>query len=201
MYYEKPREYEEFEDICDVRGFEQAEDSGKFDCRIGEDDIQCCSTNDNVDCVDIDQTSYSKGCCNNHAEFIISSFQECYEEEPCIEQCKCNVEEKCNAEERYNIEEKCNAEEKYNIEEKCNVEEKYNIEEKCNVEENYNYYNKENCLENYECKPKKHHKKPRKRPCMEYQKGMQVGYRMGYMKAQQEFRRRIMYMYNMFQCR
>ena len=37
MYYEKPREYEEFEDICDVRGFEQAEDSGKFDCRIGED--------------------------------------------------------------------------------------------------------------------------------------------------------------------
>ena len=26
MYYEKPREYEEFEDICDVRGFEQAED-------------------------------------------------------------------------------------------------------------------------------------------------------------------------------
>ena len=189
MYYEKPREYEEFEDICDVRGFEQAEDSGKFDCRIGEDDIQCCSTNDNVDCVDIDQTSYSKGCCNNHAEFIISSFQECYEEEPCIEQCKCNVEEKCNAEVRYNIEEKCNA------------EEKYNIEEKCNVEENYNYYNKENCLENYECKPKKHHKKPRKRPCMEYQKGMQVGYRMGYMKAQQEFRRRIMYMYNMFQCR
>ena len=159
MYYEKPREYEEFEDICDVRGFEQAEDNGKFDCRIGEDDIQCCSTNDNVDCVDIDQTSYSKGCCNNHAEFIISSFQECYEEEPCIEQCKCNVEE------------------------------------------NYNYYNKENCLENYECKPKKHHKKPRKRPCMEYQKGMQVGYRMGYMKAQQEFRRRIMYMYNMFQCR
>lgn len=189
MYYEKPREYEEFEDICDVRGFEQAEDSGKFDCRICEDDIQCCSTNDNVDCVDIDQTSYSKGCCNNHAEFIISSFQECYEEEPCIEQCKCNVEEKCNAEERYNIEEKCNA------------EEKYNIEEKCNVEENYNYYNKENCLENYECKPKKHHKKPRKMPCMEYQKGMQVGYRMGYMKAQQEFRRRIMYMYNMFQCR
>ena len=81
------------------------------------------------------------------------------------------------------------------------AEEKYNIEEKCNVEENYNYYNKENCLENYECKPKKHHKKPRKMPCMEYQKGMQVGYRMGYMKAQQEFRRRIMYMYNMFQCR
>ena len=39
MYYEKPREYEEFEDICDVRGFEQAEDSGKFDCRICEDDI------------------------------------------------------------------------------------------------------------------------------------------------------------------
>lgn len=127
MYYEKPREYEEFEDICDVRGFEQAEDNGKFDCRIGEDDIQCCSTNDNVDCVDIDQTSYSKGCCNNHAEFIISSFQECYEEEPCIEQCKCNVEEKCNAEERYNIEEKCNAEEKYNIEEKCNVEENYQL--------------------------------------------------------------------------
>lgn len=192
MYDEKLKGYEgyeEFEDICDVRGFEHAQEGRNMDVTVEDDDIKSCNNFDNIDCIEIEPASYSKGSCNNHAEFIISSFQECYEEEPCIEQCKCNVEEKCNAEERYNIEEKCNA------------EEKYNIEEKCNVEENYNYYNKENCLENYECKPKKHHKKPRKRPCMEYQKGMQVGYRMGYMKAQQEFRRRIMYMYNMFQCR
>ena len=36
---------------------------------------------------------------------------------------------------------------------------------------------------------------------MSYKKGVQVGYRMGYMKAQQDLRRKIMYMYNMFQCR
>ena len=162
MYDEKPREYEEFEDICDVRGFEYAEDDRKMDCGVEYDDIKCCNTFDNTDCIEIEQPSYSKECCNNHAEFIISSFEECCEEKPCIEQCKCNVEEKCK--------------------------------------DDYDD-NEENCLENDECKPKKYHKKPRKRPCMEYQKGMQAGYRMGYMKAQQEFRRKIMYMYNMFQCR
>lgn len=162
MYDDKPRGYEEFEDICDVRSFEHAEDCKKMDDKVCDDDIKCCNTFDNADCIEIEQASYSKGCCNNHAEFIISSFEECYEQEPCNEQCQCNVEETC----------------------------------KDDYDEN-----KEDCLVNDECKPKKHHRKPRKRPCMSYQKGVQAGYRMGYMKAQQEFRQTIMYMCNMFQGR
>ena len=269
MYDEKLKGYEgyeEFEDICDVRGFEHAQEGRNMDVTVEDDDIKSCNNFDNIDCIEIEPASYSKGSCNNHAEFIISSFEKCNEEEPCSEHCKCNEEEpcskqckcneekhyfkhhkcnegehyiehhKCNEEEpyieqhRYNDDEpyieqhKCNGGEHYIEHHKCNEEEpyieqhrynddepyinqfQYNGEEKCEDNYNYNYdynynQNSENCLQNNECKPKKQNKKTRNRSYMSYRKGVQVGYRMGYMKAQQELRRRIMYMYNMFQCR
>ena len=233
MYDEKLKGYEgyeEFEDICDVRGFEHAQEGRNMDVTVEDDDIKSCNNFDNIDCIEIEQASYSKGSCNNHAEFIISSFKKCNEEEPCSEHCKCNEEEpcskqcKCNEEKHYFKHHKCNEGEHYIEHHKCNEEEpyieqhrynddepyinqfQYNGEEKCEDNYNYNYdynynQNSENCLQNNECKPKKQNKKTRNRSYMSYRKGVQVGYRMGYMKAQQELRRRIMYMYNMFQCR
>ena len=260
MYDEKLKGYEEFEDICDVRSFECAQEGRNMDITVEDDDIKSCNNFDNIDCIDIEKASYSKGSCNNHAEFIISSFKKCNEEESCDDQCKCNdkckckdqckckeepyIEQcKCNKEKHYIEQHKCNEEEPYINQNRCNEEVpyinqnmcnenqnrrneeeyyveqnrfnedesyinqfKYNVEEKCQDNCNYNYdydynYNSQNCLQNNECKQKKQNKKQRNRSYMSYKKGVQVGYRIGYMKAQQDLRRKIMYMYNMFQCR
>ena len=132
---------------------------------------------------------------------------------PYINPNMCNENQNRRNEEEYYVEQnRFNEDESYINQDRFDEEQpyinqfKYNVEEKCQDNCNYNYdydynYNSQNCLQNNECKPKKQNKKTRNRSYMSYRKGVQVGYRMGYMKAQQELRRRIMYMYNMFQCR
>ena len=52
MYDEKLKGYEgyeEFEDICDVRGFEHAQEGRNMDVTVEDDDIKSCNNFDNID--------------------------------------------------------------------------------------------------------------------------------------------------------
>ena len=56
MYDEKLKGYEvyeEFEDICDVRSFECAQEGRNMDITVEDDDIKSCNNFDNIDCIDI----------------------------------------------------------------------------------------------------------------------------------------------------